>query len=105
MESGQALADLVREVRLRAEGMNNHLNELTGIGLQQTDIDEGKAYANRLEQLDAEQEALKAQLKAKTAEVQETTEAARHWRNNVSNRIKLAMAQNLWVEFGITADR
>jgi outer membrane murein-binding lipoprotein Lpp len=105
--SNQSLADLIRQVRLRADGMANHLAALSGVGLSQADVDAGRALATQMETLDAEQEALKAALKAKTAEIVATQKEARGWRSRVTRRIKAALedAPELWVEFGITAKK
>jgi hypothetical protein len=101
------LADLIREVRLRADGMANHLTELADVGLVLADLETGRTLATQMETLDAEQEALKAALKAKTVELNATAKAARQWRSRVTKRIKAALEDNpaLWVEFGITADQ
>jgi uncharacterized protein (DUF849 family) len=99
----QRFAELIREVRLRADGMAKHLTALSSMGLSQADVDTGRALATQLETPDAEQEALKA----KTAEIVATQKEARDWRSRVTRRIKAALedAPELWVEFGITAKR
>ncbi len=107
MSKGKGLADLIRDLRLRADGIANHLDALSGVGLAQKDIDVGRAHATRLEALDAEQEALKAQLKAKTAELGAARKQARQWRGKVTKRIKVGLENDpeRWVEFGIDASR
>ncbi len=102
-----SLADLSQELRLRANGIANNLDALSSMGLQQTDVETGQAHIEALERLDSEQEALKAQLKAKTAELNEAKKAARKWRSRVTKQIKLALEddQERWVEFGITAGK
>ncbi len=104
---GQSLSDLIRDLRLRADGIANHLADLSSIGLQQTDVETGHALAAKLERLDAEQEALKAALKTKTAELDATREEAMQWRTGVTQRIKIALATQVerWIEFGITASK
>jgi outer membrane murein-binding lipoprotein Lpp len=103
----QSFADLIRELRLRAEGIANHLTELSNVGLGQADVDAGQAHAGHLETLDAEQEALKAALHAKTAEIKAAQNDARQWRGRVTPLIKVALADQpeLWVEFGIAAKK
>ncbi len=102
---GEGLAGLIREMRLRADGMTNHLTELAGVGLSQEDLVAGRALATQMEAQDAEQEALKAALKAKTVELNATMTEARRWRSRATKLIKVALADHpeLWVEFGITA--
>ena len=75
--------------------------------MTQEDSDTGLAYATKLEMLDAEQEALKAQLKVKTAELNAVKKEARQWRSRVTKLIKIGLqnAQERWVEFGITTRR
>jgi hypothetical protein len=103
--SGESLADLILEIRLRADGIENHLGELTGVELTQVDADTGRALATNLMTQNAEQEALKAALKAKTVELNATMSDARAWRSRVTKRIKVALEDNpaVWIEFGITA--
>ncbi len=107
MSKGKGLADLIRELRLCADGMANHLDALSGVGLAQKDVDLGQTHATRLETLDAEQEALKAQLKAKTAELEAAQKQARQWRSKMVKRIKVGLENDpeRWVEFGIDAKR
>ncbi len=102
-----SLADLIQELRLRTNGIANNLDDLGNIGLQQADVETGQAHIEALERLDSEQEALKAQLKAKTAELNEAKKVARKWRSRVTKQIKLALEddQERWVEFGITAGK
>ncbi len=105
MAKSRGLADLIRELRLRADGIANHLDALSVVGLAQKDVDLGQSHATRLETLDAEQEALKAQLRAKTAELQTAQKQARQWRTRVTKRIKVGLENDpeTWVEFGIDA--
>ncbi len=105
--STQSFAELIRELRLRADGIANHLTELGSVGLGQTDADAGQTHASHLETLDAEQEALKAALHAKTAEIKAAQKEARQWRGRVTSLIKVALADQpeLWVEFGIAAKK
>ncbi len=105
--ANQSLADLIRQVRLRADGMANHLAALSGVGLSQADVNAGRALATQMETLDAEQEALKAALRAKTVEVEAIQKEARDWRSRVTKRIKAALEDHpaLWVEFGIAAKK
>lgn len=100
-------ASLIEDLRLRATGIANNLSLLAGVGLTQEAATEGQAHANRLEQLNAEQEALKAALKLKTAEYQAALKEARVWRTRVTQLIKVALAkmQQKWIEFGITAKK
>ncbi len=105
MSKGKGLADLIRDLRLRADGVANHLDALSVVGLAQKDVDLGQTHATRLETLDAEQEALKAQLKAKTAEIEAAQKQARQWRTRVTKLIKVGLENDpeTWVEFGIDA--
>ncbi len=105
--TSQSFAELIRELRLRADGMASHLTELSNVGLGQADVEAGLAHASRLETLDAEQEALKAALRAKTAEIGAAQKDARQWRGRVTPLIKVALADQseLWIAFGIAAKR
>ncbi len=103
----QSFAELVNDVRLRTNGMTKNLADLSGGGIQQADADEGATILAQLETQDSEQEALKAALKAKSAELSVSVKQAKKWRSRMDKRIKIALEddQEKWVEYGIKAKR
>jgi len=88
-------------------GIENHLEQLGDVGLDQEEADALRDVANRLESTDSEQEAAKAMVKVKTAELEAVKAEARRLRSKATKRIKVGLGddQGLWVEFGITASR
>lgn len=69
------LASQVNKARLMAEGMRGNLTRLQRRGVTTEQIDAGVTLAAEVERLDQEQEALKSQLQAKTAEVKASQKA------------------------------
>ena len=63
------LASQVNKAWLMAEGMRGNLTRLQRRGVTEEQIDAGVSLAANVERLDQEQEALKSQLQAKTAQV------------------------------------
>lgn len=88
-----------------ASAINTHLVSLSGVGITVDDATAMTTFANELDALNAEQEQLKAQLKAKTEELNVKMVEAKAKRSDLSKRIKLTVPQQEWVAFGITAKR
>jgi len=105
--ANESFAETIRKVRLCADGVENNLDDVSPVGLGQETVDAGRDYAARMETLDAEQEALKADLKTKTAELKAVRKQARQWYSRTRKRIKIALEneQERWIEFGIKATR
>lgn len=105
--SSKSLPALIRELELRSSGIQNHLPELTTIGLTAADAQTCKNLALQLTQLETEQEALKAQLALKTAELINRQKEANQIKSSLTKRIKAAMEHKpeAWREFGIEAKR
>jgi len=101
------LSELVRSLRLRAEGIAEAPEELAAVGLGQQHVDQCRAVAAKLEALNAERESLKGAMLAKTAEIKAETAEALKWRKFVSAQIKYALRHNRerWVSFGIYVKR
>ncbi len=101
------LEKLIRQLGLRSDGMANHLAQIGDVGLTQVDVDAGRAFAVQLAQLDGEQEAMKAALKQKTAELNAAQKEAQKWLSRSTKRIKVALEDDkeAWKAFGIDASR
>ena len=100
------LSDLVQSLRLRAEGMQEHPEEMAAAGFGQEQIDQTLAQAVELETLIAEREALKSTLEAMKTQLRAKIKKAIAWRRHISRRIKSAFPDNPdeWLAFGIDAD-
>ncbi|MFZ5818466.1 MAG: hypothetical protein ACOYYJ_01075 [Chloroflexota bacterium] len=68
-------------------------------------VNAGQKKLNRLQQLNNEQEKLKADLKLKTAELVAAQKELNLWQSEASKIVKLAYhdQQEKWVEFGLNA--
>ena len=64
-----------------------------------------ETFADELDTLNSEQEDLKAQLKAKTDELNVKMKAAKAKKADLSKRVKIIAPQEQWIAFGITAKR
>ena len=95
----------VSDLRTMASGITTRLDDLTSGGLVAADAAVLNAFADELDQINAEQEDLKAQLKTKTRELYAKIREAKAKQANVRKRIKLSAPQEHWVAFGITVKR
>ncbi|MDA0245956.1 MAG: hypothetical protein OT477_21295 [Chloroflexi bacterium] len=95
----------VSDLRTMASGITTRLDDLTSGGVLAADAAVLNAFADELDQINAEQEDLKAQLKTKTRELYAKIREAKAKQANVRKRIKLSVPQEHWVAFGITAKR
>lgn len=93
----------VSNFRTTASGITTRLDDLTGSGVSAADAAALEAYANEIDQLNAEQEDLKAQLKRKTKALNDKIKEGKAKHSNVCKRIKLSTPQEDWKAFGITA--
>ena len=100
-----SFSQYISDFRTMASGITTRLDSLSGVGITAADAQAMETYAKDLDKLNSEQEELKAQLKAKTDELNAKMKEARAKNANLSKRIKVATAQENWVAFGITAKR
>lgn len=95
----------VSDFRTMASGITTRLASLTGVSIAAADATALTTFANELDALNAQQEELKAQLKAKTDELNVKMAEAREKHAALAKRIKIATPQEEWVAFGIMAKR
>ena len=97
------LASQVNKARLMAEGMRGNLARLQRRGVTEEQIDAGVALAASLERLDQEQEALKSQLQAKTAEVKAAQTGLQAWyaESRVLARLEFGKEKAALTQFGL----
>jgi len=86
-------------------GLRAYLSGLTKRGMDEEFIAGLEADSAALASLDAEQEALKAQLKVKSAEVRQRAASIRARLAEAKKVVKLALPQTTWVGFGIADKR
>jgi len=90
---------------MMASGINTRLDSLAGVGIIADDVTVMNNFADKLDELNAEQEELKAKLKAKTEELHVTEKAAKAKNSELAKRVKIVVPQSEWVAFGIMAKR
>lgn len=103
--ANQTLSQSVSDFRTMSSGISTRIDTLSGVGITVTDATVMSGYADQLDALNAQQEELKAQLKAKTEELNATMKAAKAKNSELSKRIKIVVPQQEWLAFGITAKR
>lgn len=101
----QMFSQSVSDFRTMASGISNRLPSLTNIGITAADATDLATYADELDALNSQQEELKSQLKAKTAELYNKMVEAKAKHSGLAKRIKIATPQADWTAFGITAKR
>jgi len=103
--ANHTLSQSISNFRMMASGMNARLSSLSSVGVSVDDVTKMNDFADRLDQLNAEQEDLKAKLKAKTEELYATEKAAKAKNSELAKRVKIVIPQSEWVAFGISAKR
>jgi predicted nucleic acid-binding Zn-ribbon protein len=101
--ANQKFSQSVSDFRTMSSGINTRIDTLSGVGITAADATTMSSYADQLDALNAEQEELKAQLKAKTDTLNATMKAAKAKNSELSKRIKIVVPQQEWLAFGVTA--
>lgn len=98
-----SLNDSLAFARLMAAGINDEqfANELQTVSLNEEYATNITNVAEDLSKLDTEQEKLKAELKACTARLEETHRHLDELLADSRKRVKIAIPQQNWKEFGI----
>ena len=97
------LASQVNKARLMAEGMRGNLTRLQRRGVTEEHVNAGATLAADLERLDQEQEALKSQVQAKTAEVKAGQKALQDWysESRALARLEFGKDKGALTQFGL----
>jgi hypothetical protein len=98
-------AERIKAAKLMLAGIGAHLPELAKRGVTEEDITKLQASYTKANSLDNEQEALRAQAKAKTEELHVEMDGMDGTMRELKKIVKMVMAQQYWVEFGITDQR
>jgi hypothetical protein len=85
----ESLAAFLRGLELRLAGIKAHADQFAAAGVNPAWVQEGETLVATLKRLDEEQEALKAQLNAKTVELKAARQSAQQWRTRTDRRIRL----------------
>ena len=100
-----SFSQYVTDFRTMVGGVTTRLADLTGSGVSAADAAELEALTDELASLNLEQEDLKAKLKTKTQELNDTLKEAKAKHSIMSKRVKLATPQVHWKAFGINVLR
>ena len=95
----------VSDFRTMASGITTRVTSLEGVGITALDAAKMNTYADELDALNSQQEELKAQLKAKTDELNTKMKEAKAKNAELTKRIKIVVPQEEWVAFGVTAKK
>jgi hypothetical protein len=95
----------VSDFRTMAGGITTRVTSLTGVGITAADATAMNTFADELDALNSQQEELKAQLKAKTDALNNKMKEAKAKNADLTKRVKIAVPQEEWVAFGVTAKK
>jgi Skp family chaperone for outer membrane proteins len=98
-----ALNEILSKGRLQVSGIRKNVAILGVRGMNEEYADKLDALVKDVENLDNEQESLKAQLKTKTDELQKKQAELKAAIAKNSHIIKAEVPKTQWIEFGITA--
>ncbi|MFH1853261.1 MAG: hypothetical protein ABIA75_13055 [Candidatus Neomarinimicrobiota bacterium] len=100
-----SFAELISTTKVMVTGLQANAAAVAARGLSAEFITALGTAATNAEALNGEQEALKAALKTKTAELDAQVLEIKNQLSEATKVVKLAMDKSRWVEFGITAKR
>ncbi len=101
----RSLQTVLQELNLMAEGIPDHLEKLSSVGISLEVADELKQLKAKLEKLDSEQEKLKADLKLKTELLEQSKKEAIDRYSELRKLVKIKVDQVSWKAFGIEDKR
>lgn len=101
MSTTASLSQQLTDARLMAEGLKSHAEAVTRVGITEERATDIEGLMHRLASLDNEQEALKAQLKSKTAELTGVQKQLRELMSETKKLVKIAVDRTDWLAFGI----
>lgn len=101
----QSYAEKISQAEVMLAGLKNNRQQLEKRGLDQAFIDKMSADIADAVRLNNEQEALKAQLKVKTAELSDKMKELSKVNAEARKIVKIDIPQTQWKEFGIEDKR
>ena len=102
MGSKVSVSEQLSQARLMAEGIKKRVDVTTKVGLTEDRATQIETLSAALAKADSEQEELKAQLKTKTAEVDEAQSKLNDLLSEAKKLVKIAVDKNDWLTFGIS---
>lgn len=103
--ANQTFSKSISDFRTMAGGITTRVTSLTGVGITAADATAMNTFADELDALNSQQEELKAQLKAKTDALNNKMKEAKAKNADLTKRVKIAVPQEEWVAFGVTAKK
>jgi hypothetical protein len=103
--SKNSFAELTNSVKTMASGLRANEADVARKGIDIAFIDELDVRLDRINFIDNEQETLKAKLKTKTSELDGHVTDIKSMLKEATQTVKLAIPQEGWKEFGISASR
>lgn len=101
MSSTTSLSQQLTNARLMAEGLKKRIDVVSKVGITETRATDIETLMNIVATLDNEQEALKAQLKSKTAELMTMQKQLQDLMSETKKLVKIAAEKPDWGTFGI----
>ncbi len=103
----KSFPELLASVRQMLVGLEANAEDVAKRGATTEFTQNGKSLLASIEALEAEQETMKAALKAKTAALEIATSQLKTWNSEAAGAVKLAYRdqQEKWVEFGIKSKK
>jgi len=94
-------AERINSAKLLAEGVRKHLTELKHVGIDEPFVTELENWKKTVEDLNVEQERLKAELKDKTSNLQKEMRKMNGMVSKARKLVKIEIVPSQWKEFGI----
>ena len=94
-------AERINSAKLLAEGVRKHLAELKQVGIDEPFVTELEKWKEIVEDLNVEQERLKAELKDKTVNLKKELRKMNSMVSKGRKLVKIEIVPSQWKEFGI----
>ncbi|MGD2090529.1 MAG: hypothetical protein PVH61_30435 [Candidatus Aminicenantes bacterium] len=103
--SVKSFGDKMNDVNVMITGLKGQIPRVSRRGINEEFINNLEVNMNDARELDTEQEKLKADLKTKTAQLNELVNTLNKLMDEAKRVVKLEFHQEEWKEFGITDKR
>ena len=105
MGSKTSLSEKISATRLMVNGLKSQSDAVAKVGITAEKACDLEKLMNEVISLDNEQENLKAALKSKTTELDEKVKVLNAEMSSLRKLVKVAVAKDNWVSFGISATK
>ncbi|UCH94184.1 MAG: hypothetical protein JSV88_28475 [Candidatus Aminicenantes bacterium] len=103
--SVKSFGDKMNDVNVMVTGLRGQISRVSRRGINEEFINNLETNMNEARTLDTEQEKLKADLKKKTAKLDELVAVLNKMMDEAKRVVKLEFDQEEWKEFGVTDKR